>query len=840
MLKVSFTAGVAPYTVIISNSLNTKLDTVNNVVNFNNLKVNTVRLSPISADAFYKIVKVIDANNQIRTTGFTKDTAQISILYPKIALTLKAITPIKDPDNTYKLKLIMNIKNEGQLDLNNVQVDANLAGVFPLGMVYKLDSVRIRSGSLKLNPGYTGLGNGKGVANIENRQVTASAYIKSFATNYGNYLFDNGVKLGIGASGQVDFYFSIDETNIETPLKLQFGASGYGTLNQSDYISTSDATASFSHDATNPDLHPDIVDDGVPVPTYVPLFPIERVGAALQGSLATPVQGGYIFHLVAKVKNFSNMNLDSLSLIHDFTKVFKSPDSAFIVNTPVASGFIKYNNSFDGYNNKSLVSIEGTLAYKDSAQINYDLFVKTTKLKNTWLNNLFSSGHSTVSNNLVKDSSTNGLNPDPNGDNKPIENVATPLFIEGSLPEAPKVVNGYYIYQSNSIPLTLKSLVKSYPIGTVPVWCDVATLTCDTLAPKMPTIIGKYYYQLKSYDTANYLYSDAIAYDTVIIRPPAPLVLDSTYIIGLKTNPANIAVQYSIMASAVAKFYVGSASTANIPALPSIAGVYNNTISQIVNSIESDTVSFKVTMLNLSDIIHLQKVVDSGLLQSNSSFNYPFTFIVSNYTKYPFSNVIVTDNLHNSVPITSDFSVLRNAATGGLIANKQFDGLNDINVTASSNLLPYAIDTLRFTMNLVPKGYNGNLTNIAYVKADTKWGAVTMQSSSSAVKGTYDPSIYFVKDLKIDIPEGFSPNRDGVHDYFVITKPYNITLDLQVFNRWGNVVYANKNYKNDWDGKGAGNFTGQDLVDGGYYYTLKAIDDKGAIQQFSGFVIIQR
>ena len=840
VLKMSFTAGVAPYTVFISNSLNANIDTIYNVVDYNNSKANTIKLNPIKNDAIFKLEKVIDANNQIRTTGFTKDTAQIAILYPKVALTLKANTPTKDPDNSYKLKLLMNVKNEGQLDLNNVQVDANLAGVFPAGMIYKLDSVKSRSSSIKINPNYTGLGNGKAVANIENRQVSASAYIKSFATSYGNYLFDNGVQLAIGNSGQVDFYFSIVETNIETPLKLQFGAAGYGTLKQPDYVSTTDATASFSHDATNPDLNPDIIDEGVPVPTIVPLFPIERLGTALQGSNAKPVPGGYIFHLVAKVKNYSNMNLDSLSLIHDFTKVFKAPDSAFIVNTPVVSGFMKYNNSFDGYNNKSLISIDGTLAYKDSAQINYDIFIKTSKLNNTWLNNLSAFGHSTLSGNLVKDSSTNGINPDPNGDNKPLENFATPLFIEGSLPEAPKVMNGNYVYLSSTTPKDLRSLVKSYPIGTIPVWCDAVTLVCDSVAPKMPVIIGKYIYQLKSYDTANYLYSDEIAYDTVTIRPPAPSVLDSTYIVGLKTNPANIAIQYAILDNATPKFYIGNTTTSNIPTLPNIAGVYKYTLSQVVNNIEGDTISFKVTMLNLTDIIHLQKIVDSGKLQSNSTFNYPFTFIVTNYTKYPFSNVVITDNLHNSVPITSSFSVISNSATGGLIANKQFDGNNDINVTAQSNLSPFAIDTARFTMNLVPKGYNGNLTNIAYVKADTKWGTITLQSSSSAVRTTTDPTSYYVRDLAINIPEGFSPNRDGVHDYFVIIKPYNITLDLQVYNRWGNLVYANNNYKNEWNGKGTGNFAGQDLVDGGYYYTLKAIDDKGTIKTFSGFVVIQR
>jgi len=102
------------------------------------------------------------------------------------------------------------------------------------------------------------------------------------------------------------------------------------------------------------------------------------------------------------------------------------------------------------------------------------------------------------------------------------------------------------------------------------------------------------------------------------------------------------------------------------------------------------------------------------------------------------------------------------------------------------------------------------------------------------------PTLYTIPDLSINIPEGFSPNRDGINDKFVIIKPYGTDLELEVFNRWGNTVYYNSNYNNEWDGKGTNNFIGQDLIDGGYYYTLKAKDFKGNIQIFRGFVIIQR
>ena len=134
-------------------------------------------------------------------------------------------------------------------------------------------------------------------------------------------------------------------------------------------------------------------------------------------------------------------------------------------------------------------------------------------------------------------------------------------------------------------------------------------------------------------------------------------------------------------------------------------------------------------------------------------------------------------------------------------------------------------------MNLAPNGFVGSLINKAYVKADTKWGTIETPVSLAS---------FYIKDLAISIPEGFSPNRDGVHDYFVIIRPSNFTIDLKIFNRWGNYVYTNSNYKNEWNGIGTDNFLGQELPEGGYYYTVKATDDKGKIQIFNGFVLLQR
>ena len=64
---------------------------------------------------------------------------------------------------------------------------------------------------------------------------------------------------------------------------------------------------------------------------------------------------------------------------------------------------------------------------------------------------------------------------------------------------------------------------------------------------------------------------------------------------------------------------------------------------------------------------------------------------------------------------------------------------------------------------------------------------------------------------EILIPNVFTPNNDGVNDFFVIQSPFEVVLE--VFDKNGTVVYESSDYQNDWSGKG--------LAAGVYYYQVR-------------------
>jgi len=75
----------------------------------------------------------------------------------------------------------------------------------------------------------------------------------------------------------------------------------------------------------------------------------------------------------------------------------------------------------------------------------------------------------------------------------------------------------------------------------------------------------------------------------------------------------------------------------------------------------------------------------------------------------------------------------------------------------------------------------------------------------------------------LKIPEGFSPNADGIHDRFDIIGIEAFPSNwLKVYNRWGSLVFESSGYHNEWDG-----FSNSKLLkgsvklpEGTYYYIL--------------------
>ena len=99
------------------------------------------------------------------------------------------------------------------------------------------------------------------------------------------------------------------------------------------------------------------------------------------------------------------------------------------------------------------------------------------------------------------------------------------------------------------------------------------------------------------------------------------------------------------------------------------------------------------------------------------------------------------------------------------------------------------------------------VVDITYILAVTAQGGCSKTDS------------IFIKVLKFpDIPNTFSPNNDGIHDFWEIKNLFTYPGNrVQVFTRTGQLVFESKGYANPWDG----NMNGKSLPFDTYYYIIE-------------------
>jgi gliding motility-associated-like protein len=91
----------------------------------------------------------------------------------------------------------------------------------------------------------------------------------------------------------------------------------------------------------------------------------------------------------------------------------------------------------------------------------------------------------------------------------------------------------------------------------------------------------------------------------------------------------------------------------------------------------------------------------------------------------------------------------------------------------------------------------------------------------------------------LKVPTGFSPNGDGVNDKLVIDGIENYPgAVLRIYNSWGDLVFEQTDYKNDWDAKAnVKNVVGTGKLPAGTYYIY--VDLKNGKKGKATFLIIK-
>lgn len=261
----------------------------------------------------------------------------------------------------------------------------------------------------------------------------------------------------------------------------------------------------------------------------------------------------------------------------------------------------------------------------------------------------------------------------------------------------------------------------------------------------------------------------------------------------------------------------------------------------------SDTAMVTITIKPLSNYLYFNKQSTTPQLQSDGTFVWKYIITLHNVQPVKIDSIHVDDDLSKVFGSPMTFSVTGITASGALKANAMYDGLTRTAMLLDVSSLPASgKDSIAIDVKVDPHDYVGAVYNQAtFDGTSIMTGAMDnlLSDDTTYVDHTLSrrPTITHIPKIEVKIPDGFSPNNDGYNDTFVIAHDSDVTLSLEIFTRWGSLVYKNNNYQNDWNGKGTGALLGSNLIDGTYYYVVHTRNTKtNATTQYTGFITLRR
>jgi gliding motility-associated-like protein len=144
--------------------------------------------------------------------------------------------------------------------------------------------------------------------------------------------------------------------------------------------------------------------------------------------------------------------------------------------------------------------------------------------------------------------------------------------------------------------------------------------------------------------------------------------------------------------------------------------------------------------------------------------------------------------------------------------------------------------------------FNAAVNGSSYATTDLLQDGATYYASFVTASGCESPTrLEVTVDLtvcdNILIPDGFSPNGDGINDEFVIENLPIVypNFGLEIYNRYGNLLYKGNNNNQNWNGTTSENGfnLGSNLLPTGVYFYILNFND-GVRKPVQGRVYLSR
>jgi uncharacterized repeat protein (TIGR01451 family) len=630
---------------------------------------------------------------------------------PQIGTAKSASASAVKGDGSYDVTYSVIVKNIGDITLQNVTATDDLSATFG-ATPFNLTTV---SGS-GANGGFNGASNqnlltsGVNLNPGESRTVTLVVNVKPSGSNFGP--FNNSV-------------------------------TAQGTPPATTANPNPTAVTDISNNGTNPDPNNNgnANEPGENTPTPISFSPNPVIGTA-KGATAPVLQadGSYLVTYTVLVKNLGNTVLNGAQATDNLGLTFPAPTTFSVTSVSGSSA----NAGFNGASNQNLLTAGVTLNPGDSRTVSFTVRIVPNGAFGPFNNSATASG-TPPTGPAVTDVSTNGSNPDPNGNGKPNdpgEDAPTPVNLNPNpvIGTAKAVSGGPTRLANGSYDITYSVVIKNY--GNVDLQ-NVSAKDDLTLTFQSPAT-----FSLKSISGTGANASFNGASDTNLLAAGSSLAVGQSRTVQFTVNVVPNG-SFGPFSNSVTAQGTPPATVANPNPSPvsdvSNDGTDPNPSGDNTPNKPSENAPTTVSLAP-NAVIGTAKSVSAAIRQADGSYNLTYTVLVRNYGNTVLNGVQATDNLTSTFPSPTTFTV---SSVTGTDANAGFNGSSNKNLLAAGvSLNPDESRTVTFNLNIKPNGSFGPFDN-------------TVLASGTPPATATNPTPSAVSDLSTD---GTNPDPNGNGD----------------------------------------------------------------------------
>lgn len=262
------------------------------------------------------------------------------------------------------------------------------------------------------------------------------------------------------------------------------------------------------------------------------------------------------------------------------------------------------------------------------------------------------------------------------------------------------------------------------------------------------------------------------------------------------------------------------------------------TSTKVINACEGDVVSH--LGFNLTSDTTFEVTVPN-LVSCDSLITYHVIFNPSPSATEYYEFCAGTSVDVNGILVSADTTVIELRPNGNTCDSLIYMEITFVGEQASGDWI-YLDEDSTFIRAVNTSG--GNVAQTAFFWGDN---SETIQAGASQAQHTYsEPGLYNLKivsesDLgctdtvsfdvwvpedvlnkKLFIPNVFTPNGDGANDLFAIKGNDVLSYHIQIYTRWGQLIFESNDIEKPWDGK----YNGQFCPEGTYLYHVISDGEK--------------